>query len=98
MGTDIRKEVKQRVKNYKKALKYLDSCTTFTYDNLVKVNRIAGSPITESDLQRMWQQSNYILSTGGHPGGTESLRQTMRSTLIEGISTFESLANQLDKK
>ena len=98
MGTDVRKEVKQRIENYKKALKYLDSCKTFTYDNLVKANQIAGSPIPEPDLQRMWEQSKYILPTGGEPGGTESLRQTMRNTLIESISAFENLANELGKK
>ena len=56
MGTNAKKEVKQWAQNYKKALKYLDSCRTFTYDNLVKANQIAGSPIPESDLRQMWEQ------------------------------------------
>jgi len=97
MGTDVRKEFKQRAEDYKKALKYLDSCSTFTYDNLVKVNQIAGSPVPEVDLQRMWEQSRYILTTD-QASGVEFLRQTMRSTLIEGISAFEDTARELGKK
>lgn len=97
MGTDVRKKVEQRVENYRKALKYLDSCSTFTYDNLVKANQIAGSPIPESDLQRMWKQSPLVLPTGGKPGEVEFIHQKMRSTLIEGISVFERLARELGK-
>jgi hypothetical protein len=98
MGIDARKEAKRIAENYKKALKYLDKCKNFTYDDLVKTNQIAGSPMSEPDLQRMWEQSQYILPIGGEPGGAESLRKMMRNTLIESISAFETIVQELGKK
>jgi len=98
MGIDAKKEAKRISESYKKALKYLDKCQNFTYDDLVKTNQIAGSPMSESDLKRMWEQSQYILPIGSEPGGVESLRKMMRNTLIESISAFETIVQELGKK
>lgn len=95
IGSEVGKKARQIVENYKLALKYLDECGELTYEKLVEANRIAGVVMPESQLRAMWDQADYILPTGGQPGGKEFLRFQMRSTLIEGIATFEALADKL---
>lgn len=97
MANEILREARQRAANYKRALKYLDECGTLTYDKLREANRIAAVDMAESQLRTMWEQAGYILPTGGHPGGQEFLRFQMRSTLMEGIATFEAVADKLGK-
>ena len=95
MGTEVARELKQRVDNYKRALKYLDECGDLTYDKLHEANRISGGDMADSRLRAMWEQADTILPTHGQPGGKEFLRFQMRNSLIEGIATFESLAGKL---
>ena len=83
------------MENYRSALKYLDSCGDLTYEKLREAWRISGVDMPESQLRQQWSQADFILPTGGRPGGKESLRFMMRNTLIESIATFESLADRL---
>lgn len=96
MGSEVSRKARQMVENYKRALKYLDECGELTYEKFVEANRIAGVDVSESQLRAMWDQAKYILPTGGQPGGTEYLRFQMRNTLIEGMATFDSVADKLN--
>jgi len=98
MSLNIREELKQKAENCRKALKYLDGCTTLTYDNTVKANQIAGTRIPEFELRRVWEQSKFILPTDTDAGGVDFVRQTMRNSLIEAISLFEETAQKLGEK
>ena len=91
-GRKVATGAKERAKKYKRSLKYLDSCTHFSYKDLVKTNKIAGNVMSESELRRMWKMSKKTFE------GTEGHKQILRNTLIEGINAFESVANELGKK
>jgi hypothetical protein len=95
MSSEAVRNVRQQVENYRRALKYLDGCGDLTYEKLREAWQIAGVDMPESQLRQQWSQADYILPTGGRPGGKESLRFMMRNTLIEAIATFESLADKL---
>ena len=95
MASETAQEARQRVDNYKRALKYLDECGDLTYLKLREANRIAGVDMSDLELRSMWAQADFIMHKGGQPGGKESLRFVMRKTLIEGIAIFEALADEL---
>ncbi len=90
VGSDAR----NRAENYRKAVRYLDTCGELTLDKLRKATQIAGVEM-ESDLRRMWSQADAVLPRMGEPGGKEFVRFTVRKTLLEGIQTFDALAKQL---
>ena len=94
MSIEAGREARQRAENYRRALKYLDSVRGFTYENFAEMNRIAGNLYSESDMRRMLAESQYALPTGGEPGGAEFLKMSLRNSLIEGISVFESVADK----
>lgn len=95
MANETVQKVRQRADNYKQALKCLDECGDLTYDKLREANQIAGIDMSESELQEMWKKAGYIFSSDNHPGGKEFLRFELRKTLIEGITTFEAIADKL---
>ena len=95
MSSAIGREARQRVDNYKRALKSLDECGDLTFIKLREAVRIAGVDLSESQHRAMWDQADNILPTGGKPGGKEFLRFQMRNTLIQGIATFEAVADKL---
>ena len=80
---------------YKQALKYLDEAKHLNAEILQEANRIAGSPLSSSEMKSMIDQSAFMLPTGGGPGGLEALRDSLRSTLVQGIRTFDALADEL---
>jgi len=93
----VRGAVEEKIKNYKRALKYLDSCGELSYEKLCEAHRIAGLEAPESELRMMWQQSVHVIGRPGRPGGTEFLRGQIRSTLIEAIDTFKDLSGKLSR-
>jgi hypothetical protein len=95
MASQVAREARQRVKNYKQALKYLDSCGEFTFEKYCKTNQIATLDMSDSKLRALWDQADFILPMDGMPGGKEAVRFLMRDSLIEGITTFESLSDKL---
>ena len=95
MGNEVSKKTRQIVENYTRALKYLDECGELTYEKLVEANRIAVVDMSEAQLRTMWEQADYILPTGGQPGGKENLRFQLRNTLIKGIAAFGELSDKL---
>jgi hypothetical protein len=90
-GTRVESSLSQRANNYRKAVKYLDSCGPFNEEKLREANRIAGNPLTEDDVHRFVQTAPSMLSTGGKRGGMEGVRDEMRKSLTEGIAVFGSL-------
>lgn len=95
MPGESAREARQRAKNYKQALKYLDECGAFTIEEFREVHRIGGIDIPESKLRSIWKEADYMLPIGGQPGGTETLRRIMRDELIRSIAIFEELAEEL---
>jgi hypothetical protein len=96
MPGELKQEIQLQIKNYKDALKYLEECGVLTLDKFLRINQMSGIDAPESKLLSIWEQADYMLPVGGKPGGTEALRQIMREQLIEGIATFEALADELD--
>jgi hypothetical protein len=84
----------QRAKSYRRALEYLDRCAHFGESQLREANRIAGSPLTEEDIQRFLHTAGDVLPTSRSPGGMEFVRQEMRKSLAEGIEVFGSLGRE----
>jgi len=80
---------------YKQALKYLDEAEQLNAEVLREANRIAGSLFSSSEMQSHIDQSDLMLPSGGKPGGLEALRDIFRSNLVEGIRTFDALADEL---
>ena len=93
---NLKQEASDRAANYKRALTYLEGCGSLTLDKLRQMHRIAGMEITESELETMWRQAQYILPGPGRPGGHEALRFVMRDVLYKGIKTFGDLSKVLD--
>ncbi len=95
MASNVGQEARQRADNYRKGVKYLDSCPGYTLDNFREMNRLTGGNFNEFEMQRMYEESKGIMPTGGRPGGVLALKALHRSTLIEGIAAFDVVADQL---
>lgn len=95
MSTDAGKKARETAANYEKALKYLDSASELNASVFQEANRIAGMPFDSTQMQQMIDQSALILPIGGNPGGLASLRDMFRKNLVEGISTFNEVADKL---
>lgn len=95
----IIKEARKRIKNYKRALKFLDNCREFTYDKFIEVQHILGVANPESDPQTMrtWESRVHILPGPGHSGGADAVRMVIKDTCIQGIAAFEEICQKLDK-
>ena len=90
-------DLKQRIKNYKQALKYLNAGGELTCERLLEANRIAGGVIPEYEIRMMWQRSVYIIGRPGQSGGRERMRHEMRNALSEGIATFKEITGEMEK-
>lgn len=93
----IIKDTKKKIKNFKKAVRYLDRCGEFEFDNFIEAHRIAGTNAQESELRQMWGQAKLVLPGPGHPGGTESLRHVTRDSFTSAIDEAEKLVNMMRK-
>jgi hypothetical protein len=82
---------RELTKWYREALIYLDRCGTLDEAKLREVNRISGGMFSESELRNFVEQSQMMLPISGKPGGMDALKQTLRTTMKEAISTFGSL-------
>ena len=89
------KTLRTTATKYRQALKYLDEAEQLDVEILQEANRIAGSPLSSSEMQSSIDQSNLMLPSGGKPAGLEALRDMVRNTLIESIRTFDALADEL---
>ena len=79
------------VRNYKRALAYLDSASELTYEHFREAIRLAGNPVPESEIRQQWEMSKMTLQ------GTESLRQTYREVWEKGIEVFGQIARELPR-
>ncbi len=79
------------VRNYKRALAYLDSASELTYEYFREAIRLAGNPVPESEIRQQWEMSKMTLQ------GTESLRQTYREVWQKGIEVFGQIARELPR-
>ena len=101
MASKGAKILRKQAANYRKAIKYLDVWGEITLEKLLKAGRIAGKndirgkTVMDDTVAQIWEQSKGVLPSGGRPGGTEYARCAMRDALEEGISTFESLAEEM---
>jgi len=86
---EVRRMARQRAENYRKALSYLNGLARLTYTDFVKVIRIAGIEMAESEIQQTWRMSEMTIP------GAEGLRQIYRETLEQGIAVFEKVAREL---
>jgi hypothetical protein len=73
------------VTDYKRALAYLDSCGPFDEQKLREVNRIAGNPLSEREIQTMLSAAVFMMATPTRPGGMESVRAHVRESLVTFI-------------
>jgi alpha-glucoside transport system substrate-binding protein len=89
-------EMKQAIDRYDKAVKYLDQCDTFEFDNLVVAHRIAGTNAQESELREMWAEAKYVLPGPDTPGGVESLRPITRETFTTAAEEFQKILNEME--
>lgn len=74
------------VTDYKNALAYLDRCGSFNEQKLREVNRIAGSMLSESDIQMMLGQAQMIMPSANEPGGMDYIKSSIREQLVTFIN------------
>jgi hypothetical protein len=91
-GRDIAREAREKAIKYREAVKCLDDCERFSFEDVLKINEIAGNPIEGPKLRQMWDMSMDTIA------GKEGFKRTLRDTLIEGIEAFESVAKRIEKQ
>ncbi len=64
--------LKMQIDAYKKGIKYLNECGTFTFDKYKEAHRIAKSPVDETQLRDMWDSCMKMWSS-----------ETMRENTID---------------
>ena len=96
MANDVSRFARQKVDNYRRALRYLDGCGDITLDKMREAIRLSGVDMSERDLHLMWDGADKVLPTAGMPGGQEAARHILRQTLIRGMAVFEGAAAGLD--
>jgi hypothetical protein len=89
MGSEAAKEARRRAENYKKALRFIEGLRSFTYEDLVKSMKIAGTEMTESETRQLWNSTEMMI------GGPESLKQIQIESLRKGVEVFEEVADKL---
>ena len=94
---DVIKDTKQAIGNFKKAIKYLDGCAEFDFDDFKEAHRIAGTNTQESELREMWAESKLVLPGPGHSGGVESLREVTRDSFVTAIAEAQKLVDMMEK-
>ncbi|MGI6546447.1 MAG: hypothetical protein ACOX2M_08550 [Fastidiosipilaceae bacterium] len=70
---------------YRLGLSYLDACGAFDEYKFREFNRIAGNQFSDADMAKQLGNARMTLK------GMDDLKQTLRSTMIEAIQTFEEL-------
>ena len=94
---DVIKDTKRKIKDFEKAVKYLDECDEFDFDNFKEAHRIAGTDTQESELREMWAEAKLVLPGPGHPGGVESLRQVTRDSFMTAAAEAQKLVQMMEK-
>ena len=82
---------RQLAKWYREGLMYLDRCGPLDEAKLSEFNRMIGGMFSESEIRNFIAQSAMILPSERSQGGTDAVKNGLRETLKEGITTFESL-------
>jgi hypothetical protein len=95
MGGNVETKAREQVASFRKALEYIDNCGDFTFEKFREADRIAGGTMTESEARSMWSQSEGVMPGDTHSGGPDFLRHTLRTTFVEGIEMFGTLADEL---
>jgi len=89
-----RSHLQEQVENYRRAIKYLDTCGELTLEKLRTARSIAGAGPDDAWFENMWVKSVNILPDvvcPGHPGGRETLRYDWKQEMVKAIATFEQL-------
>ena len=73
---------------YREALAYLDNCGTFNETKFREFNRITNNQFSEAEIVNQLRNAQFMM------GGMEDLKNVLRSTMIEAISTFEKLERE----
>lgn len=73
---------------YRAGLSYLEGCGTFGEPKFREMNRITGNRFSDTDISNQLENAKLMLR------GMEDLKQTLRSTIVEAIRTFEELERQ----
>jgi len=89
MGSNVVKEAKKRADNYRKAVSFLEGLKSFTYNDLIKSMKMAGTEMAESEIRQLWQSTEMMI------GGPESLKQVQIESLRKGIEVFDEVARKL---
>jgi len=90
------KDTKRQIEDFKKAVKHIDECGDFDFDDFKETNRIAGTNAQESELLEMWSEARLVLPGPGHPGGVESLRQVTRDSFIAAAAEAQKLVDKME--
>ena len=75
--------------NFRRALAYLDSCSSFNEQKLREVNRMAGDLLSESTIQKLISQAQMIMPNAIEPGGMDFIKAQIREQLVELIRMGE---------
>jgi len=94
---EIVNRTKDTIKNYEKAVIYLDGCNEFGFDNLLESHRIAGTGAKESDLCENWSEAKLVLPGPNNEGGVRSLQKITRDSLTSAITEFQKLVETMQK-
>ena len=70
---------------YRMGLSYLDECKTFDEAKFREFNRITGNRFSDADIETQLMNAKLMIK------GMEDLKQILRSTTVEAISTFEEV-------
>lgn len=73
------------LEKYRAGLSYLDGCGTFDEAKFREFNRITGNRFSEADIQTQLCNAQKMIK------GMEEVKSVLRSSMAEGISTFEKL-------
>lgn len=84
-------DARLRAENYKRALRFLEGLTDFTYADYVKCIKMAGIEMTESELREQWYMAERTIP------GTQSLRQIQMEVFVKGINIFGEISQKLGK-
>ena len=91
----VKDEVKQRISQYEKGLKFLQKCGTFDLKKFRELNGIIGNMYSEADMERQLEDFKSVIPLHGRRGGPDGLKDLLMDTLNKGISTFSELVNKL---
>ena len=70
---------------YRAGLSFLDECGAFDEAKFRKFNHVIGNRFSEVDITTQLRNAELMIR------GMENIKQTLRSTMVEGISMFEEL-------